>query len=87
VPLPQANNVRDEMSDLPTQIDHRLTLTQLHRALAQLDDTQREVVTLRFLSGLSIQEVAQTLNKTEAAVKALQHRGLAALRQALTPNP
>jgi DNA-directed RNA polymerase specialized sigma24 family protein len=35
---------------------------------------------LRFLAGLSLQEVALTVDKTVAAVKSLQHRGLAALR-------
>jgi RNA polymerase sigma-70 factor (ECF subfamily) len=48
-----------------------------------LEPDQREVVILRFLNDLPIKEVAQTLGKTEAAVKALQHRGLLNLRQAL----
>lgn len=61
----------------------QLSIEKLHHALARLDDAQREVVTLRFLSGLSLQETAATLERTEAAVKALQHRGLATLRQAL----
>jgi RNA polymerase sigma factor (sigma-70 family) len=56
---------------------------RVHRALARLDPAQQEVVVLRFLAGLSLREVALTLNKTVAAVKSLQHRGLAALRAAL----
>ncbi|MGQ0600154.1 MAG: RNA polymerase sigma factor [Anaerolineales bacterium] len=70
-------------ADPVTLAQHTLTVERLHRALAQLDEAQREVVTLRFLSGLSLQETAAALEKTEAAIKALQHRGLAALRQAL----
>lgn len=70
-------------ADLPAEIEQRLTLAELQTALAALDETQREVVTLRFLAGLSIQETAAALEKTEAAIKALQHRGLTGLRQRL----
>jgi len=83
VPLQQAEVMRDEMSDLSLTVEHQLTMERVHQALARLDEAQREVVALRFLSGLSLQEVAAALGKTENAVKALQHRGLAALRQAL----
>ena len=64
-------------------VEHKLTLERAHHALAKLDETQREVVALRFLGGLSLQEVATVLEKSENAIKALQHRGLTALRQAL----
>jgi DNA-directed RNA polymerase specialized sigma24 family protein len=40
-------------------------------------------VVLRFLVGLSLREVALTLGRSIAAIKSLQHRGLAALRAAL----
>jgi RNA polymerase sigma-70 factor, ECF subfamily len=85
VSLQQSETVKDHSPDLVTLVDQRLTMERVHRALTGLDAAQRDVVTLRFLSGLSLQEVAQTLGKTENAVKALQHRGLAALRQALHP--
>jgi RNA polymerase sigma-70 factor, ECF subfamily len=61
------------------QADEKLSLEALRAALAGLEAGQREVVTLRFLSGLSLRETAAVVDKTEAAVKALQHRGLAAL--------
>ncbi len=64
-------------------IDQALTLEQVRQAMAELEDAQREVIALRFLSGLSLQEVAMVLEKSEMAVKALQHRGLAALRGSL----
>lgn len=73
----------DPGADPATQIEQTLTLAQAYRALAELDDHQRVVVTLRFLSGLSLRETALALGKSEDAVKALQRRGLAALRLAL----
>lgn len=84
VPLEAAEAQPTADTDLLTLAEQTLTLQRLQNALSQLDEIQREVVTLRFLAGLSIQETAAALEKTEAAIKALQHRGLAALRQALT---
>ena len=42
---------------------------------------QREVLLLRLVAGFTVDEVARTLDKTPGAVKALQRRGLAALRR------
>ena len=84
VPLHEAETTGVEAGDIATLVEQQLTLERVHQALARLDETQREVVTLRFLSGLSLQEVAAALGKTENAVKALQHRGLMALREMLT---
>ena len=55
----------------------------LLRAINQLTEEQAQVITLRFLEGYSISEVADMLNKTEGAVKALQFRGMASLRRIL----
>jgi RNA polymerase sigma-70 factor, ECF subfamily len=73
----------DPGADPAAGIERTLTLEQTYRALAGLDDHQREVVTMRFLSGLSVRDTALALGKSEDAVKALQRRGLAALRLAL----
>ena len=84
LPLQQVDMVGSAVMDMTASVEEQLTLERVHQALAGIDVTQREVVTLRFLSGLSLQEVAAALGKSENAVKALQHRGLSALRQALT---
>lgn len=60
-----------------------LTLERVRRALGKIDPAQREVVELRFLAELSLEEVALVINKSVPAVKALQHRGLASLRARL----
>ncbi len=64
-------------------VEQTLLTEQLQAALTQLEPTQREVVTLRFLMGLSLRETALALDKSEAAIKSLQHRGLSALRGTL----
>jgi RNA polymerase sigma factor (sigma-70 family) len=49
--------------------------------LAQLSPDQQNVVLLRVLGELSIEQVAQVIGKTPGAVKALQHRGFEAIRR------
>ena len=56
---------------------------RLAQALEQITEDQRQVIVLRFLQGLDNHTVAQILDKSYGAVKALQHRGLAALRRQL----
>jgi len=51
--------------------------------LVTLSSDERNVLRLHYLDGLTVEEVAQTLGKTAAAVKALQRRGLSTLRIAL----
>lgn len=58
-------------------------LRRIWGALVHLSDDQQQVVSLRFIGGYSIAEVAALLDKTEGAVKALQHRALASLRRLL----
>lgn len=58
--------------------DHRL-----RALLDQLSPDQRDVVLLRIVADLSIEDVAAALGKRRGAVKSLQHRALATLRRHL----
>ncbi len=49
--------------------------------LADLVPDQRDVLTLRFVADLSIEDVATTLGRSVGAIKALQHRALESLRR------
>jgi RNA polymerase sigma factor (sigma-70 family) len=66
--------------DLADATALRLTLAQ---ALARLPRRQREVLTLRYLSGLTEAEVAECLHLSTNTVKAHARRGRAALRRRL----
>jgi RNA polymerase sigma-70 factor (ECF subfamily) len=61
----------------------RLDGGRVFAALRHLSVDQREVLLLRMGAGLSTVEVAAAVGKTVGAVKALQHRGLAALARLL----
>ena len=51
------------------------------RLLFVLTDDQRDVITLRVVTGLSLQETATAMGKPVGAIKALQRRAIAALRR------
>lgn len=54
---------------------------ELEFVMAELSDRYREVLELRFLSGLSIKETAEVLEMKTNAVKVLQHRALKSAQQ------
>lgn len=64
-------------------VSSRIDAQHVRKALLRLTEDQRQVVVLRFYENLSNEEVAAVINKPVGAVKALQHRALAALRRAL----
>lgn len=72
-------SVEDESAPLELNIDS----ADLLKALNLLTEDQRDVIILRFVQGMSGREVAQTLDKREDAVRALQFRALATLRRIL----
>jgi RNA polymerase sigma-70 factor (ECF subfamily) len=65
-------------------LDHALTHEELRSALSKLGDEQREVIILRFVLGIPIAQVAESLGKSADAVKGLQRRGLLALRNVMS---
>jgi RNA polymerase sigma-70 factor, ECF subfamily len=58
--------------------------TSLLELVAGLSPDQREVLTLKFVFRFSNGEAAAILDKTEGAVKSLQHRALASLHKHVT---
>jgi RNA polymerase sigma-70 factor (ECF subfamily) len=73
-------------ADDPVAIaERRMSAAQLRVALQELTEDQHQVIVLKFLEGLSNQEVADILDKPVGAIKSLQHRALAALQRHLAP--
>lgn len=54
---------------------------EIMRAIRELSDEQAQVITLRFLEGYNVAEVAVLMGKTTGAVKALQYRAISNLRR------
>jgi RNA polymerase sigma-70 factor (ECF subfamily) len=63
--------------------ERTLAAERLRVSINRLTEEQAQIITLRFLEGLSITEVAELSGKTEGAVKALQYRAVSSLRRLL----
>jgi RNA polymerase sigma factor (sigma-70 family) len=64
----------------------RLDEERVRELCGQLPPDQRDVLLLRLLADLTVDQVAEALGKTAGAVKQLQRRGLTALRRILQPE-
>lgn len=76
---------RDEGFSLERLVGDAIDMQYVRQALLSLTDVQREIIVLKFLEGMSNDEVAEITGKSVGAVKALQHRALDALRAQLAP--
>jgi RNA polymerase sigma factor (sigma-70 family) len=70
--------------DTEADAHDRMSAAWVRETLSCLTADQRDVLLLRVLGGLSIEEVAQAMGKRPGAVKALQHRAVRALRRQLS---
>jgi RNA polymerase sigma-70 factor, ECF subfamily len=63
-----------------------IEMVRVKIAMQELTESQREVLQLRFFSGLTSQEVSLILNKSDGAVREMQSAALEKLRQLLGEN-
>ena len=75
----------DEKTPEPAASDdpRAASAPEIESALAGLTDEQRELVTLKFIQGLSNSQIAEITGRSAEAIRALQFRTLAALRERL----
>jgi RNA polymerase sigma-70 factor (ECF subfamily) len=69
------------------QIMSRISYLEIKGAMGVLTNEQRLVLCLRFDEDRSLAEIAESLGRTIGSIKALQHRGLTRLAQALATHP
>lgn len=60
-----------------------LTNEEVYRAIKRLRPDQQEIITMRFLQGMNVSDVAKVMGKKEGTVRTLQFRGLKALEKIL----
>jgi RNA polymerase sigma-70 factor (ECF subfamily) len=74
---------RERADDAADEALARLGVEDVRRVLETISDEQRAVLLLRVVGDLSIEDVAKAVGKRPGAVKALQRRGLAAVKREL----
>jgi RNA polymerase sigma-70 factor (ECF subfamily) len=76
--VPEPDQVESSAEDEAMKI---LSSESMFDLIEQLSDEQRQVLILKFVFDFSNLEAATVLDKTEGAVKSLQHRALASLQK------
>jgi RNA polymerase sigma factor (sigma-70 family) len=74
---------RERADDAAEQALARIGVEEVQRVLSALSDDQRAVLLLRVVGDLTVEDVAKAVGKRPGAVKALQRRGLAAIKREL----
>jgi RNA polymerase sigma-70 factor (ECF subfamily) len=72
---------------VPTPVVERITNVALLAAVTSLDLDQRDCVMLRFFQDFSLSETARALDRSEGAVRALQHRAIRVLARLVPLGP
>lgn len=73
--------------DAPAQgdaLDRAIEAEKVQNAIGQLPESQRSVVTLRFLNGYSAKQTADALDMSEGNVRIIQFRALKKLEKLLS---
>jgi RNA polymerase sigma-70 factor (ECF subfamily) len=87
-----AKNPETSLDDAPPSVgsedpvamtERKFEIAELNAAVMELPPAQQEVISLRFVAGLPIADVAKILGKSEGTVKALQFNGTVSLRRLL----
>jgi RNA polymerase sigma-70 factor, ECF subfamily len=87
VPLPVELAVGWQAADDPAdQVVQGLSTRAALAVIAQLPRDQAEVVLLRVVAGLGVEQVARLLGRRPGAVRVLAHRGLRRLAERLGPE-
>lgn len=76
--------------DEKSLIDHKLNphsrlelaydLKEIEQALKRIKESSREIIIMKYVSELSIKEIAEVLNKSRGAVRVMLHRAMKELR-------
>lgn len=76
-----------DIGDVEEEALHALGTERVKELIARLSTDQQDVLLLRIVADMSLEEVARVLDKRVGAVKALQHRGLESLRKEISAAP
>ena len=66
-----------------TQVDEKLELEEVIKVINSMEGNYKEIILLRFIEGLTNQEIAQLLGKEEGAVRTQISRSMSKLRELL----
>ena len=83
-PLADHPYLPDERESVEAQVFSQAEVEQLKQTLQEMTPIHQEVLVLRFINELSPAETAAALNKSNGAIRVLQHRALKELQALMT---
>ncbi|MDI6820838.1 MAG: sigma-70 family RNA polymerase sigma factor [Patescibacteria group bacterium] len=75
-----AEEVLTESPNFDEQLDQQLNLKIVKAAINDLEQNQQNVLIMKFVDDLSNKEIAEALEKSEGAIRVIQHRALKQLK-------
>lgn len=78
-----ARSIETEGGDVEDEVMQQLALTRVEDMLQQLTEDQRNVLALRIIGDLTLEQTAEVMSKRVGAIKALQRRALQAIKRQL----
>lgn len=78
-----AETMQQTQSNEPPSNDAAAAHVDIEGALAQMNDEHRELLTLKFVQGMSNQEIGEVTGQNLNAIRVMQFRALKAMRTAL----
>jgi RNA polymerase sigma-70 factor, ECF subfamily len=74
---------RGSHADPATLLQHSEDRRRLFEAIRQLTAEQQQLITMRFIDGLEVEEIARLTGRRAGAIHSMQHRALASLNRFL----
>ncbi|MFA5022647.1 MAG: RNA polymerase sigma factor [Patescibacteria group bacterium] len=79
--------IQDEkQQSLLTKVDLEIEMKNVELILRKLKDEYREIIILRFVEELSINEIAEVLGKSKGSVRVILHRALKVVKELANQN-
>ena len=72
-----------DVFDQRLEVEAKLERQQLLKVIGRLTPNQRQVIILKFLEGLDNSQIGRVMHRSQGAIRVLQMRALATLRQTL----
>ena len=82
----QLENTPDKNTSPLELFEKKETASAVKKLLAQLSDTEKEILTLHYLEELTVPEIAEILNKPEETIRTRLRRARQAFREAKMQN-
>lgn len=86
VPLDTVENTLEYDTNVVDIINLQIEQSILIKLLKELNEEQQTVVKMKFLEDLDNSTIAKVLNKTEGAIRVIQHRAIAKLKELFDTN-